>query len=78
MQDAIDKVEVQQKFLQAAIERAKIAQAQYSAGLISFDNWTIIEDDIVSAKKSFLDTQADALVAEADWIQAKGGTLGYE
>lgn len=77
-QDALDKVEVQKKFLEAAEERAKITQAQYSTGLISFDNWTIIEDDLVSAKKSYLDAQADALVAEASWIQAKGGTLDYE
>lgn len=78
LQDAIDKVAVQQKFLEAGIERAKITQAQYSTGLIIFDNWTIIEDDLVSAKKSFLDTQADALIAEAGWIQAKGGMLDYE
>jgi len=66
---------VQGKFFEAARERAKITQAQYSTGLISFDNWTIIEDDLVNAKKSFLDVQADALIAEANWIQAKGGTL---
>ena len=78
LQDAIDEVEVQQKFLEAAQERAKITQAQYSTGLISFDNWTIIEDDLVKAKKSFLDTQANALVAEARWIQAKGGILDVE
>ena len=77
-QDAIDKVEVQQKFLEAAEERARITQAQYSTGLISFDNWTIIEDDLVNAKKSFLDVQANASVTEATWIQAKGGTLNYE
>lgn len=78
LQDAIDKVEVRQKFLEAAEERARITQAQYSTGLISFDNWTIIEDDLVNAKKSFLDVQANASVAEATWIQAKGGTLDYE
>ncbi len=78
LQDTIEKKEVQRKFLEAAEERAKITQAQYSTGLISFDNWTIIEDDLVSAKKSHLDAQADALVAEANWVQAKGGTLDYE
>jgi outer membrane protein TolC len=78
LQDVIDKVEVQQKFLEAAEERARITQAQYSTGLISFDNWTIIEDDLVNAKKSFLDVQANASVTEATWIQAKGGTLDYE
>ncbi|MBL7131953.1 MAG: TolC family protein, partial [Candidatus Omnitrophica bacterium] len=36
LQDAMDEVEVQQKFLEAAQERAKITQAQYSTGLISF------------------------------------------
>lgn len=77
-QDAIDKVEVRKKFLKAADERAKIAKVQYSTGLISFDNWTIIEDDLVSAKKSLLDAQANTLIAEASWIQAKGGTLDYE
>ena len=30
------------------------------------------------AKKSFLDAQASALLAEAQWIQAKGETLEYE
>lgn len=78
LQDAVDTVQVQQKFLEAAEERANIAQAQYSTGLISFDNWTIIEDDLVSAKKSFLDAQADALVAGANWVQARGGTLDYD
>ncbi|MFH1339438.1 MAG: TolC family protein [Candidatus Omnitrophota bacterium] len=75
LQDAIDKVGVQRKFLEATDERAKITQAQYSTGLISFDNWTIIEDDLVRVKKSFLEAEADSLIAEANWIQAKGGTL---
>lgn len=76
--DAAGSVEVQNKFLIAAQERAKIAEAQYSLGTITYDNWTIIEDDLVSAKKSFLNTQANALLAEANWVQAKGETLEYE
>jgi len=42
---------------------------------VSFDTWIIIEDDLVKAKKSFLNVQAEALVADAYWVQAKGGTL---
>jgi outer membrane protein TolC len=76
-QDAVETVEVQKKFLAAAQERATIAEAQYSLGLIQFDNWTIIEDDLVSSKKVFLNVQANALLAEANWIQAKGETLEY-
>ncbi|MFA5090834.1 MAG: TolC family protein [Candidatus Omnitrophota bacterium] len=78
LQDAIDNVGVQKKVLTATEERSNIAQVQYSTGFITFDNWTIIEDNLVKAKKSFLDAQANALLAEAKWVQAKGETLEYE
>ena len=77
LQDAAETVDVQKKFLSAAEERAKIAEAQYSLGMIELDNWTIIEDDLVNAKKSLLNAQADALLAEAAWEQAKGEVLEY-
>jgi len=76
-EDSRDLVIVKQKFLEAAKERAKIANAQYSTGLISFDDWVIIEDNLVSAQKSFLDAEANLLIAEANWVQAKGGILEY-
>lgn len=74
---AVDAIGVQKKFLAAAEERARIAEAQYSLGLIQFDDWTIIEDGLVRAKKTFLDIQANVLLAEANWVQAKGDTLEY-
>ncbi|MFC1699877.1 TolC family protein [Candidatus Omnitrophota bacterium] len=78
LQDALDEILVQEKHLAAVEERARIAGAQYSSGLISFDDWIIIEDNLVDARKSFLNARADALVAEATWIQAEGGALDYE
>lgn len=75
LQDASAQVDVQQKFLNAVQERAKIAEAQYSSGLITFNDWIIIEDNLVSTQKSFLNIQANALLAEAAWLQAKGETL---
>ena len=77
LQDAIETVGVQSKSLEAAQERSKIAEAQYSTGFINFDNWIIIENDLVSAKKAYLQAQANALLAEANWVQAKGETLEY-
>jgi len=77
LQDALEMVEVQRKILEAAEERSKIAEAQYSTGFITFDNWIIIENDLVKAKKTYLDALANALLAEANWIYAKGGTLEY-
>ena len=68
---------MERKSLDAALERSKIAEAQYSIGFITFDNWIIIQDDLVRAKRSYLDARAAALQAEASWIQAKGETLEY-
>ncbi|MCW8799239.1 MAG: TolC family protein, partial [Prosthecochloris sp.] len=51
------------------------ANAQYSNGLISFDDWVIIEDNLVSSKKSYLNAEAELLLAEAQWMKAKGVTL---
>lgn len=73
--DAADNVSVQEKFLAAAQERGKIAEAEYSTGLISFNDWIIIEDNLVRAEKTYLTARAEALNAEAGWRQAKGDTL---
>ena len=72
-QDARQMVVVKKKFLDAAMERSTIANAQYSNGLVTFNDWVIIENNLVSAKKEFLNAGADMLIAEAQWIQSKGG-----
>jgi len=77
LQDALETVEVQGKTLNASQERSRIAEAQYSTGFITFDNWIIIENDLVSAKKTYLNSQVNALLAEANWVKAKGETLEY-
>lgn len=77
LQDALETVGVQGKTLEAAQERSKISEAQYSTGFTTFDNWIIIEDELVKAKTAYLQAQANALFAEANWIQAKGETLEY-
>ena len=77
LQDAIETVEVQKKQLAAAQERSEIANAEFSTGFMTYDNWTIIEDNLVQAKTNFLSAQDNALLSEADWIQAKGEALEY-
>ena len=78
LQNTIDNVEVQKKSLDATQERAKIAEAEYAIGLLSYDNWIIIENNLVAAKKSYVTAQNAALTAETNWVQAKGGTLDYD
>ena len=78
LQNAVENVGVQQKVLAAAQERAKIAEAEYSIGLVSYNDWVIIENNLVSAKTTFVNAELNSLIAEASWIQAKGGTLDYD
>ena len=78
LQDSIENVSVRKKFLEAAEERARITTTQYETGLTSFDDWIIIEDNLVNSKKSYLNARANMLIAEAYWIQATGGTLEYD
>jgi outer membrane protein TolC len=78
LQNTIDAVDVQRKVLEAARERAKIASAEYAIGLLSYDNWIIIEDNLVSARKAYINARNASLIAEANWVQAKGGTLDYD
>ena len=74
-QNAIDRIGVQRAFLEASELRASITQAEYANGLALFDNWTIIEDELSKNRKAYLNSLAEALIAEAYWIQAKGGML---
>jgi outer membrane protein TolC len=77
LQDALETVDVKYKNLIATEERSRIAEAEYATGFISYDNWTIIEDNLVQAKISYLNARANALQTEANWIKAKGETLEY-
>ena len=73
--NAADQVDSQQKFYEANAERTKIADAQYDQGLLTFDNWTLIEDQMISSEKNYLNARASALSAEAAWLNVLGRTM---
>lgn len=75
LQDALENARVQQEFLKANTEREKIAAAQYNVGLTSYNDWTIIEDNLVATQQAQLGAQAAALRAWASWDQARGTNL---
>lgn len=71
-QDAVEQESVQAEFLNAAEVRAKIARSQYSNGLISFQDWDVIENDLISQEKAMLASRRDAVIARANWEKATG------
>jgi outer membrane protein TolC len=73
--DAYERLRVQKEFLQAAGIRAEIARSQYETGLLSFDSWDIIENDLISQQKAELAARRDAVLALANWEKARGISL---
>lgn len=71
-------LEVAKESLNAAKVRAEISKSKYSIGLVTFDDWIIIEDNYINAKKDLLLAQLETLNQEAKWIQSKGGNLNYD
>jgi outer membrane protein TolC len=70
--ESVEKLKVDQAFLDAATTRAEIARSKYNNGLMTFEDWDIIENDLIQRLKTFLQSQRDRVVAEASWEQAQG------
>ncbi|OGH63283.1 MAG: hypothetical protein A3G34_15645 [Candidatus Lindowbacteria bacterium RIFCSPLOWO2_12_FULL_62_27] len=73
--DAAEFVAVREEFLEAARVRAEIAQAQYASGLLTYQDWDIIENDLISQERAALAARRDAVLAEAEWLNATGKEL---
>lgn len=70
--EAVVKLEVDAGFREAAGERAEIARKKYNNGLLTFDDWDLIENDLITRQKAYLQSKRDRVVAEAAWDQALG------
>lgn len=69
---AVEKLKVDQAFLDAAQVRAEIARSQYSNGLITFSDWNLIENDLIQRQTSYVQSQRDRVAADAAWEQSQG------
>jgi len=74
----IGEVSIQDQFLKADQERARISEAQYATGQLDFDNWIIIEDNLVRTRKSHLGVRANALRSLAEWDYRSALTIKQE
>jgi outer membrane protein len=69
---AVANLTVAEEFQKAAQVRAEIARNKYSNGLMSFEDWDIIENDLITRQRTLLLSQRDRIIAEAAWEQALG------
>ncbi len=69
---AIEKVKVDEKFKLAAEMRSEIAKKKYNNGLMSFEDWDLVENDRIQREKSNLLSFRDRIVGQANWEQTQG------
>ncbi len=72
LESAMEKVDIDKNLRNAAEVRAEIGRSKYNIGLLTFENWDIIENDLISYQKSELSSQNNLIVSEANWEQALG------
>ena len=70
--EAIEKLKVDRESLEAATVRAEIARAKYQNGLLSFEDWDIIENNLITAQKTALQSELNVNLSEATWLQVQG------
>jgi hypothetical protein len=71
-QESIEKLKVDLSSLNAATIRAKIARMRYNSGLLAFEQWDIIETDLISRQKAALASKRDRIIAESAYLQSQG------
>lgn len=72
---AEDAVRVQRAFLDASRQRKEESDVRYQSGLMSFEDWIRVVTDYVNFQTSFLRTEQNLILAEAQWHFAKGDAL---
>ena len=55
------------QFVEALRLRAEIGRAKYENGLMSFDDWYGIENELVDREKNLLKSQRERVAAEANY-----------
>jgi outer membrane protein TolC len=73
---ARDQVKIQQAFLEAAEQRKLEYDVLYQSGLQNFEEWLLVVQDFVNSQTSFLKSEQNLILAEAQWRFAAGEPLG--
>ncbi len=70
--ESFEKDKVDESFKKAAEVRAEIARNKYNNGLMSFEDWDLVENDLINRQKTFLFSKKNRTISEAAWEQAQG------
>lgn len=66
------KFSIDAKFEAAASTRAEIARKKYNNGLLTFEDWDIIESELITRQMNFLQSKKDRVIKYASWENVLG------
>jgi outer membrane protein len=66
------KYSIDTKFEKAATSRAEIARKKYNNGLLTFEDWDIIESELITRQVNFLLSKKDRVLKYASWENLLG------
>ena len=69
--EAVQKEKLDESFRQAAVMRAEVARNKYKNGFITFEEWDIVETDLITRQKEVLNSQKNRIIRQSIWEQAQ-------
>jgi len=75
--DAVENEAVQLELFQAEQLRAEISTAKYKQGLLSYEDWDIIESNLINQGKTHLQRRRSSEIEQARWKNALGWSVWY-
>lgn len=73
--DAVESEATQKEIRDAEILRAEISTAKYKQGLLSYEDWDIIESNLINQAKLHLQKQRTAELEQARWKNSLGWSI---
>lgn len=70
--NAVESEAVQQELFEAEQLRAEISTAKYKQGLLSYEDWDLIESNLISQGKTHLQRRRSSEIEQARWKNALG------
>jgi len=73
--DAVENEATQKELYDAEMLRAEISTAKYKQGLLSYEDWDIIESNLISQGKTHLQRRRTSEIEQARWKNALGRSV---
>lgn len=70
--DSVEKARIDDDFKKAAEVRAEIARSKYNNGLMTFEDWDRVENDLIDRQKNAINSARNRVNAESVWEQTQG------